>query len=263
MLSSSRRALQVKQVVMTKGHSDNTSRAPWKRELAIMILVALATTVVFWLTDLDIVVSGVFFDEANPENPWHRGDAWLWRALYEADWIFTVILLAISGIFIISGLRSAGRRTSVRYGVFIILSTAIGAGLLVNSALKKQWGRPRPDAIVEFGGDLEYRPPWLKGPKVDGESFPSGHAAIAFSFLALWLVFRGRRRNLASLCFWGSIALGSLAGLGRIVQGRHFLSDVFWSLYVIYLVSVLLFYTGFRFPCADLTNQTNVGARPD
>ena len=64
----------------------------------------------------------------------------------------------------------------------------IGAGLIVNVVLKEHWGHPRPSDLFEFGGDGIYLPPWAKGPAGNGESFPSGHAAIGFSFFAFWFM---------------------------------------------------------------------------
>ena len=45
---------------------------------------------------------------------------------------------------------------SGRAAVFLILSYALGPGLLVNVALKDNWGRPRPGHITQFGGDKHF-----------------------------------------------------------------------------------------------------------
>jgi membrane-associated PAP2 superfamily phosphatase len=214
---------------------------------------------VFWLTDLDIRVSRLFFVPGNPEHQWIHGEFILWRILYKSETCLTVTLAAISLCCVVAGLANRRRRTLLLYGLFIILSTSIGSGLLTNEVFKKHWGRPRPDNILEFEGRRAYLPPLAKGPAGGGESFPSGHASIGFSYLAIWFVWRGRHRRLALWALVGAVTLGSLLGLGRIVQGRHFLSDVLWAAGICYLVCLLLYRPVFGF--ADGRRWAAIGLR--
>lgn len=39
-----------------------------------------------------------------------------------------------------------------RAAIFLLISLALGPGLLVNTVFKDHWGRARPSQIVEFGG---------------------------------------------------------------------------------------------------------------
>jgi membrane-associated PAP2 superfamily phosphatase len=201
---------------------------------------------VFWLTDLDIRISRLFYVPGHPENPWIHGEFILWRLLYASDTYLTVVLGAVSMCCIAIGLARRHRRNLLSYGLFILLSTSIGSGLLVNEGLKKHWGRPRPDSITELGGERAYLPPWAKGPQGGGESFPSGHASIGFSYLAIWFILRGRRHRLATVALVGAVALGALLGLARMIQGRHFLSDVLWAAIIPYLVCFVLYHLVFK-----------------
>jgi lipid A 4'-phosphatase len=218
------------------------------RELLILGGVAILTTLVFWLTDLDIRVSRLFFVPGSSDQPWIHGDFVLWRLAYKSDRYLTITLAVISLSAIAVGLASRRRRQLFLYGLFILLSTSIGAGLLVNETFKEHWGRARPDSIQEFGGSRRYIPPLAKGPPGGGHSFASGHASIGFSFLAFWFIWRGRRRRLAMGALIGALALGSLLGLARIIQGRHFLSDVLWAFFISYFVCAALHHVVFRFP---------------
>jgi membrane-associated PAP2 superfamily phosphatase len=217
------------------------------RELLILGGVALVTTLVFWLTDLDIMVSRLFFVPGNPGQPWVHGEFPLWQILYRSDRYLTITLAIISLSAIAVGIASRLRRMLLLYGLFIFLSTSIGAGLLVNELFKEHWGRARPDSIEEFGGTRSYIPPLAKGPSGGGNSFASGHASIGFSFLVFWFIWRGRRPRLATWALIGAVALGSLLGCARIIQGRHFLSDVLWGAYIPYFVCALLYHFVFRF----------------
>jgi lipid A 4'-phosphatase len=54
-------------------------------------------------------------------------------------------------------------------------------------------------------------------------SFPSGHASMAFLFLALGFVLPGWKGRTA---FAAALAFGLLMSLARVCQGDHFPSDV-------------------------------------
>ncbi len=216
--------------------------------MLILGIVALASTAVFWLTDLDIRFSALFHDAGSPDGPWPQAGAPLWVTLYAADTYMTIVLAIAAGVLIMAGARRGGDRRKIIYGLFIILSVSIGTGILVNGILKEHWGHPRPDEIAQFGGDRRYAPPWAKQPSGNGESFPSGHAAIAFSYMVFYFILKIPRPKLARACFWGAIFLGSLAGLGRVIQGRHFLSDILWAAYIPYLVCLLFYYGVLKIP---------------
>lgn len=219
----------------------------WHRELLILGGITLAVTLICWLTDLDIRISRIFYVPDHPVHPWIHGEFMLWRMLYRSDNYLTAVLGAISIGCVVVGLAVRRRRILLRYGLFILLSSSIASGLLVNEVFKEHWGRPRPDSIVELGGERTYLPPLAKGPPEGGKSFPSGHASIGFSYLAIWFILRGRRSKFARPALIGGLALGGLLGLGRIIQGRHFLSDVLWAASISYLVCLVLYHLVFRF----------------
>jgi membrane-associated phospholipid phosphatase len=101
----------------------------------------------------------------------------------------------------------------------------IGPGILTNTVLKDNWGRARPHQISEFGGTRSFTPAPLPADQcVKNCSFVSGHAALGFSLVAFALLLpAGRRRDQV---IGAALALGAVIGLGRIVAGHHFLSDV-------------------------------------
>lgn len=220
----------------------------WRRELLILGIIALASTAVFWLTDLDIRFSALFHDALSPDGPWPQAGEALWMALYAIDTHMTMVLAFVAAALMIAGSFPGADRRKILYGLFIVLSVALGAGLLVNGVLKQHWGHPRPDEIADFGGSGRYAPPWAKRPSGEGESFPSGHAAIAFSYFVFYFILRIPRPKLARACFWATIFLGGLMGLARVIQGRHFLSDVLWAAYIPYLVCMLFYYAVLKIP---------------
>ncbi len=136
--------------------------------------------------------------------------------------------------------RFKGRRKIFLYLVLVMI---IGPGLVVNTALKQQWGRPRPRRIQEFGGKHRYEAPWQMDKSSPGNSFPSGHASMGFYFLTLH--FLSRRKGWRKSFWIGllAIAWGAVIGLVRIMQGGHFFTDVLWSLAIVWFISALLYYS--------------------
>jgi lipid A 4'-phosphatase len=123
--------------------------------------------------------------------------------------------------------------------VFLVVSMAVGPGLLANSLLKDHWGRARPIQVEAFGGPHHFTPAPLPAAECDGNcSFVSGHAGLGFALVAFaFLLPPGLTRR-----SWIAVAIGfgALIGLGRIVQGAHFLSDVVFAGLLVYAVTALL-----------------------
>lgn len=126
----------------------------------------------------------------------------------------------------------------------IALTGTLGAALLINGIVKEYWSRPRPRQLIEFGGNEAYHPWYSRATNHDDiefKSFPSGHAAMGFFFLAFGLVGWYERKP------WLMIS-GSLTGLlfglvlsyGRILQGGHFTSDVVASAVIMWYVALVV-----------------------
>lgn len=210
-------------------------------ELRRGVLLWLAAAVVFTLwPQLDLAVSGAFHDAARGGfygDPW-----WPVQLSYTVvPWIGRVLTLATALLVLWGhvGHRRARRRPWLvrwrRRAAMLLWVLLLGLALAVNGGLKEHWGRARPNAVSAFGGERSFQPALLPGAAQCEHncSFVSGHAATGFALIAIGLAGapRTRRRWLAV-----GLAAGLLVGLGRIVQGGHFLSDVLFSGLVIWLV---------------------------
>ena len=192
--------------------------------LGFILLVLVGT----WV-DVDLRFSRYFYDPEAPQRwflkttvPW----IWLYRYGESPTW-----LLAVGAAVVWCG--SLRRRAWVRHRracALLVLAVALGPGLLVNGILKPLWGRPRPHQVEFFGGSRSYQPWWQPGHLGGGRSFPSGHAAMGYVLVAgTYLVSQRRPSWLRGVVLGGALTYGSLLGLTRIIQGGHFVSDVFWS----------------------------------
>jgi lipid A 4'-phosphatase len=110
---------------------------------------------------------------------------------------------------------------------FMIAVLIVGPGIVANLILKDNLGRARPRDVVEFGGTKAFTPPLIPSRECPRNcSFISGEASSIYAaFFALALLIPQYRMGLLI----GGIATGTLAGIVRIIQGAHFLSDVLFA----------------------------------
>lgn len=126
--------------------------------------------------------------------------------------------------------------------LYLLLALILAPGFVVHSVFKDEWGRARPHQTEVFGGTKAFTPAWVMVQQCDKNcSFVSGHAAMGFYVFAFGFLAQGiwRRRLFVLGC-----VTGGLVGLGRVIQGDHFLSDVIFSGFIVYFVCWLL-YRGF------------------
>lgn len=204
---------------------------------AVGVLAAVSAVVFLAFPDIDLAVSARFI----------RDDGkFLLRGSAISDFIdlyvrpglrFALVAFVLYGGWRLFGPR-AQRLRSFRPLVFVVLALAIGPGLLVNAVLKEHWGRARPVAVAEFGGDKMFTPALVIADQCRGNcSFVSGDASAAFATLALALLARRRR----VLWTGAALAFGCAASAQRVMNGSHFLSDVVFAA-LITVATVLLCY---------------------
>ncbi|MFI5344409.1 MAG: phosphatase PAP2 family protein [Chlamydiales bacterium] len=204
------------------------------------ILIPLLCLILYapWSGQMDLWISGQFFHaEQFQSSPLLGGiyhyaiwPGWLLAGAAMAGFIFS---------FIFSSLRKW--RCACLY---LILTLAIGSGIISHAVLKDHWGRPRPKQSVEFGGRQPFRPfysPNLFHQPEPSKSFPCGHCTMGFYFFALmFLGIRYKQKKVFWLGLGLSLILGALLGYARIAQGGHFFSDVLVSAFVMWWTALVL-----------------------
>lgn len=206
-------------------------------EFWVLLLLATASTCVFWLTDLDYQAAAWFYVPENANQNWPYQDWWLFSVLY--DYAFQFILglgLLALGVYL-SGFFYPRSRRFQRQALYIVLVVVIGPGLVVNLVFKDHWGRPRPLHIEQFGGKYSYVPPLQLGHTTD-KSFVCGHCSVGYVFFVLY--FLSQQHKL--LFFLLPVFLGWTLGITRMSAGGHFVSDILWSGYLVFLVAFAVYY---------------------
>ena len=219
--------------------SHRTLKRAW-REFLVLLFFAVTTTLLFWLTDLDTQLAALFYHPGHSVADWpYRHGAFI-KILYDYAFPFTVISgLSAFTVYIAGHFHHYTRRFR-RRALYILLVIALGPGVVVNLVFKDHWGRPRPVHTQAFGGEYAYVPPLKLGHTPD-KSFVCGHCSAGYAFFALYFL----SQNHKALYFMLTLVLAWTMGFTRMTSGSHFVSDILWSGYLVFLVAFALYYGWF------------------
>ena len=199
---------------------------------AWLLLLACVLLFLVW-PELDLIVTRYFFDPLNQEFP-ANSLPWV-KWVYDDtpvinQWLGLLMLSALLLQWIRPGWPGLRARRSMCAWLLVV---CIGLGFMVDWVLKDHFGRPHPYQTHVFTGDQDFVPAFHYRPLCEVNcSFVSGHAAGGFVWMA-WGMWGWRRRRQAWLL--AGVAAGSFIGAARVMQGGHFLSDVVFSGWVIWL----------------------------
>lgn len=173
--------------------------------------------------DLDLQLAAWF---AGPGSAQHIIQWWWveWINLHVPAVFRGVVFLSLAA-WVVASLRNALHHWRLPLA-FVVLSGALGPGLLVNSGFKEHWQRARPYEVQNFGGSALFTPAGAITDQCNNNcAFVSGHAACGFFFASLMLVAPRKRR------LWAAVGLGAsaLIGFSRMADMAHWLSDVLWA----------------------------------
>lgn len=197
------------------------------RRLAVGALAAalpLAVLFVRW-SDIDISVSSLFY-EGNRDFVGHL--VWWWEPLRNAFQAFYAVCVAVAMFGLWRSMRGASWLRRSRFAwIYLSACLLIGPVLVTHGMFKSPFGRPRPMEIAEFGGAKTFKPAFVPSDQCTwGCSFVSGETASTFMpFMAAAVL----APQMAPAIVVGGTIVGLAAGGVRIVQGRHFLSDVIFA----------------------------------
>lgn len=220
--------------------ADSSRHFSFWKDVRVPLLVIALTVAIFNLTDLDLVIQRALY---TTDIGWDIGENTLWKGLYKLGNIPALILTLLGVYALVMSFGASAKIKWRKVGLFLVLSMAIGPGLVVNSLLKDRWGRPRPRDLIEFGGNYQYEAPFNYDPISPGKSFPCGHATMGYYFFGLYLLTRRRKMAIARTAFSFAILYGSMIGFARMAQGGHFASDVIVAGALIYIACASIWHS--------------------
>jgi len=186
---------------------------------------------------LDIKISTVFYVPGHG-FPWSNSGLGLFVKRYVPE----IIIASLLGCVIVWGAGLVRKRQhpklSTRKIAYLMTTLVVGPGLIVESLIKPNSGRARPNDLSMFAGQHEYTlPMWPANACASNCSFVSGHAAVAFWLTAYAFIVPPQWRRVW-LAF--GIAVGLAVGMVRVMQGAHFASDVLYAGFIVVIVNLVL-----------------------
>ncbi|MDL2288159.1 phosphatase PAP2 family protein [Oscillospiraceae bacterium OttesenSCG-928-F05] len=140
-----------------------------------------------------------------------------------------VLLGGLLAVLVVMAAQRLPRRLhETAWRVALAVFLALLFELFMVNTLKHVWGRERFIQMRNPAGEFT---PWFRvGPPDGGRSFPSGHTGnAAMIFAAVGLArFPGMKRLRLPL-FFAALGWTVFVGIGRMVAGMHFPSDVLMS----------------------------------
>jgi len=205
--------------------------------LHVCLAILLASALFLLWPGLDLRVASLFYRGHGAFALDHNSVA---MAIHEG--VPAIMQLAGAAIVLLLAYDLYRRRPAadaVRQAVYLAACFIIGPGLVANTLLKDNWGRPRPSQVADFAEPDRFAPPLLVGDQCPSNcSFVAGDAAAIFTFLAFALLLpAGWPRRSGVIVVTG---LGAVMGIIRMGQGDHFLSDVIFAGLFMALVVLLL-----------------------
>ena len=110
--------------------------------------------------------------------------------------------------------------------------------LFIVQPLKHLWGRVRFRDLDTLYSSFT---PWFFPNGINGnQSFPSGHAAMAWMILPLLLLVDNKSKSIKVFVLITIISWGLAVSLSRVVIGAHYASDVLWGSIIIIVVFLVI-----------------------
>jgi len=221
--------------------------------LVVALAIAAIVGVIFGVyPQLDLDVSLLFFDPVS--HTFRFGQhGWVLWARNAAYW--SIAAVAVACVCALLGKLIFPKRRMLipgRAAFFLLLTLALGPGILANTILKDHWGRARPMDVIQIGTD-PFTPWWdFRAACRDNCSFIAGEPSGAFWTLALAALAPPQWRALA---YGGALAFGAAIGVLRIAAGGHFFTDVVFAGVLMYLLIWTVHGLMFRWRATRITDD--------
>ena len=212
--------------------------------LILSTLAFLTAATVFTVApQIDTAVAGLFYSSQGHFSGRSCAIETLrdgFKGIYIAAFI-----CALVGLWLARSFKFKLMRLSFIRWLVVLITLLVGPGLVANVMFKNEWGRARPSQTEQFGGTKHFTPALVPAEQCARNcSFISGEASSMFAlFFGLAMVTGPMARRYFTI----GLFAGGVAGLIRMAQGAHYLSDVVFAGVFMAMTAVLV-----RFIVIDL-----------
>jgi membrane-associated PAP2 superfamily phosphatase len=218
-------------------------RRLYATQAVLLAAVAIALSWVFHATRLDLALATPYYDPVNHTFPWRY--AWISK-YFVHRYLKYALLVGGIGVWVAAVLARTGtwrpRLLATHRRRWWFVAWCFVAVPIVIGVLRRMSPMHCPWEISDFSGYAPYVDLWSVAPAGirPGHCFPAAFVASGswlLGFALLWFPEHKLRSVVVGLG-----ALGLSFGLGWVQQmrGAHFLSHTLWSLWVSWLVVLLL-----------------------
>jgi lipid A 4'-phosphatase len=219
--------------------------------LVFALAVAASIGIVFAVApQLDLTLARLFYDPAT--HSFVLGDQdWVTDARNAAFYFVMVFAVVAAGALVGKLLIPRARMLIPgSAAIFLLLTLALGPGLLANTILKDHWGRGRPIDVIAVGS-IPFTPWWdFRAPCEGNCSFVAGEPSGAFWTLAPAALTPPQWRLLA---YGGALGFGAAVGVLRMAAGGHFFTDVVFAGVFMFLLIWLVHGLIYRWPATRIS----------
>ncbi|HSS46612.1 MAG TPA: phosphatase PAP2 family protein [Burkholderiales bacterium] len=209
--------------------------------LVIPLIAAGLVLWVIYLLGVDERITRLFFDPVTQQFPLRN--RWFLEVVMHRWAKYAVVILgvAVLAAYLVS-FRIASLAPLRRVFLFLILAMGLSSGAV--SYLKSVSHKQCPYDLKMYGGYAPYTGIFEKAPPgvKPGRCWPGGHSSAGFCLMAFYFVgLRLRNKRVALWGLYGGFGLGFVFGMGRVLQGAHFLSHHLWAALICWLVMLALY----------------------
>jgi membrane-associated PAP2 superfamily phosphatase len=210
--------------------------------LVLTGLGLLSVFLFFESTALDLVIQDYFFNFESAQ--WLLdADQPVFKFIFYTGikklFIFFVLSVLIALVFF----RAKAWVKKHKKGLLIVLFSCISVPLVVGF-LKSATNTPCPKDIQRYGGIyphgyvLKAYPSHFLQPQDSIRCYPAGHASGGFALMSLFFLFSARRMKRTALKV--SLGIGWATGFYKMLIGDHFLSHTMVSMFIAWLLILLI-----------------------
>ncbi len=206
--------------------------------LLVLVVFFISISFVTVGNDIDIFISSLFYD--GKQSFLIQSYFWisiLSRKIFLPLLVLYIIIFPFISMYLPVKKIYLSYKFSIKDVVFVFFTFVFNLVFIVNYVLKANWGRVRPNEILQLGGKENFTA-WYEYSSICNTncSFVSGDASVGFSLIALFFITKNK------FFLWFSLFVGLFLGSIRIMEGGHFVSDILFAGLLIYVLSFVQFY---------------------